>query len=945
MKTVTAFPQDVSYQGESYSQMTDVVHPQPALTESPKIKEITFNTDDKNMKKFERFVNEDIAYVNSQIDQRFTNPVDKQQVVDLLYSGSAKDVIQKTSEIAESLRMDEFLKQEPYGYGGAFVRGFDDTYSLGLISGAIDAAKGSQERARLFEKTYPVSTTAGKFVGFFPGLIRKAIVGGLVKAGVLELGENKIGKLLTGGSALFEGSKMARKAVGKYAEEYIAKNGESALMKTIQKAGTANGFITRAVDMGLGQATFGVAHKAVEMTGDALEGRPVIHPVDQLWNVGKVDAVGGALIDLGLSALGSSLVVGKNLLTAGTKKGLSSMTGMPEGYISKNLDVIENVLETTPEEVLAVNAKKVLESSREYRAGIITEEQAIKKVIDEKANTIKSLIQDERKRHNFEVSNAYDADKAVLDKTLQQSGINLGEKVNELRAKDAHLTSEVASEFESEFQKGFSDVGKKWASDTDEVIANSSKPIVSGRQTIEKINELLSDPKWGVIKDGKVQDVKQWNQNAYTNRGEIGNMLRIWERYGGEAFSKSKGNIKAKNIPINEMIGDKRGVAQGAGFNKAKSDSIEWMNQQVFHSMKNSVETALPELKPINEKYVTDRTVLDNFAAKVGKSNDKIQTFIEKKLPYLSKGSAVDNMSLNYFNALGQISPELAAAQHKAADLKEQLRVLGGFGKEPKDFVNDVTSAYIRQDQAMIMKLEEAAQKRPELAPYLEHAQGNAKVIKELSDQAAILKASREPDFEARIKEARPELFDTIEEQKKLTKLAQEKAAFDEAYSTKPKVTEKRLSTGFTTQAEREQQALLEQQNPEVAKQMSEAEVARNVRDVEKNISKTPIESISLLGVGPTLFNFRKRLSEPIFRWTVKVARMNKDFQDSVAMQMFSKINGTEGLPKEKILQMSKIIGIQAALMFYGQNGGEDDLMNAIEQTGTEMFEMTKEGE
>lgn len=894
-----------------------------------------FDVGDPKLDKFEAMINENTSYVLKSIDERVTNPEQKQKLIQAIFKGRPENTIQKLFDISDELKIDELKRTDPtFSPQSSFVRGVDDSVTLGIASKALDYATDNADRTRLLQKAYPGSFKGGEYTGFIGILnpFRKAATTATEAA------------LSKGALGLFEMSTLSRKAIGEYAKKYAEKRGAAGLGKVVEKTLLSNGFMTRAVDLGLGSAAYDVAKEAVRITDDQIKGIPTGDVDERLTTAAKRGAVTGAVMSLGFDAAGGALKYGWNTAGKLFQKGAAVESGVNAKYISEHLDTIQDVVKNSPESVIAVAAKEVMEKAKKFEGKLATREEQIRAVMEEEMAGFQSKITAEKERMRETLTSEFNAQKAGLNKALENTGVNLTKNIKEISKAEAQNVAFEAKAMYEEVGKGFRGINNEFRQGLEEAVSNAEAKGINPRiETLPIINRIES-----LLKSKGAMDAsgKPLGESVFAreNGALYSDLVQRWETLGGETVRKGG---DAGTMSIRDALTMKKGISELANFGQ-NATFPEAVYRNLYTGMKEQTEKALPELTKINEKFAGKRAKLDEFRNVIGKTEIRVANFIGG----LEKDTGSNVLMGETFRALGEVNPDLALRVEQAGTLKENLQILNQFQKSPRTVVNEVRNAYLKNDPILITKLEALADTYPKVRPYLEKAKSQADMVLGLSDASAVQKAVNDINFETRLASQRPDLTPYVDE---LKVISEQRKAFNETFPTRPRALEKRLGASDfgSTGAEKEQIANLTGFDPSAAKPLERAQVAGKVGEaMNAPTQKTLIEDLVPLGLGSSFYKLRNAMTPKgaaFYRNLAKASPQTKERIFGAVLNMIQgvaeKIPGKENLSKDKVLQLAKILGTEQALTIYGQNGGEDDLIQALQNLSGDITFLTNENE
>ncbi len=912
----------------------DRIQPEPKSSYSvnaiPKVE-----IDNRDLSKFQEYLQEDMNYVFSNIETKITDQKKKEEFLKSIMVGDPVNTIQKITEIADLLRIDEMKKNDPtFTPQSSFVRGVDSTVTLGLGATAIDAMAGTQERARLLKKAFPKTNLGGEIVGFASLLFGDPLP--LLKAAdKLTAGE----LLAKGGAGLFEVGSLAKQSVSKFAQKMIDAGGKKTLGEMLQKAAMSNGFISKAVELGAGESLFSTAKEGVSIVNDRLSDRPIGDPAQRLTTAATEGFESGAKFSVALSGLGAAASVGRKTL----QKGFNFLSPVPPKYIAENLDVITEVLEKNPEMFMAQESKKIFDASRKYEGVLKTEEGRISQAIKDETKQFYDSVNKEKLKIKDSIISTYNKDSANLEQVFSETGLKFSDTVKELAKANANDSISIARELAEKVEKGKGQINKNYKiqldSAIDEVTSLGKDIRISNQPILNEVETFLKS-KGAMTEAGVPLPKSAW---AEYNQSLFGDMVASWERFGGKTVLEG-GN--AGTTSLQDAVNIKRGLGESANFGKSASQET-YPYRKLFFSLKDQTEIALPKLKSINETYSKKREIIDSFENKIGKDSDTIAgRFIDKIDDVSDRAEKQTGKNLeigSVFKAIGEINPELALGVKKTYDIKERVNVLSRFTKNPKTVINELRQAYIGGDVSIIRDINRIVEKYPKLAPYARMAEKQARMVKNMSDAHAVKLAALDDQFAMRLQTARPDLQPLVDN---LNALKQQRLTFNKTFPTTPQAMEQKLSTqGYLEKvSDLEQRQLLEQASPEIRKSFERADVGRKVMDVQQGrMPKSELENIPLANIGQTFTMLKNKVAPTAFRLIVNYEKMSKPMQETIGNSVLGSLRGTEAFPKEKIINLSKIIGLQSALSYYAQNGGEDDLANAINAVAKDLTILKEE--
>lgn len=890
----------------------------------------------EDYEKFSNMVNEKMNYVLGNIKQRVTDPKEQDELVRTIFTKNLEQTIENVFELSDKIRIDELKRTDPsFTPASSYIRGASDIVTFGIANKAVDHMTDKIDRDRLLAKAYPSANAWGQGTGFIAPLVASFFTGGATGVGAL---------------AAFEAGAVSRKAMGSMAKKYIANGGKSQIAKMMEKAAVSQGFVQRAVDLGVGSATYETVREAVKIADESVQGVPTGDINQRLLDSAQYGAISGAVSSLGFDALGAGVSgvyktgKGVNKLIRGSK--LSG--GMSKEFMIEHLDEMKRVVDETPEVVIATDSEKILNAAKKYEGKLATREEQIQKAIDDETLSFKSTV--EKAQNNYKDSLVKDMVKR--DQDFQKIGIDLSKEINAIKTAKAYEVADLSRVIYEKIGSGFRKINTEYGQQLDDMIAQRK---IKGEPTSINTFDMLQRMKKTLVNEGAMTESGKFldKSNFATladSSGVYQSYKKFWNKLGGNTLSKG-GN--PGNISLEDFLDFKKEVGVNAGFSEVGGNNTSRLFKNLFHDFKAVSENQFKEIKNINENYANKRSKLDAFRDDAGKREKHLANFIENSSEL--KGTRV--LARQHFEALSEISEDLALGVSQGLSLNEKVSIVQKFSTKPESIVSEIRRAYVNDEQALLQKLDQLADKYPKSRPYLQKAIQQGEMVKSLSDQTAINKAVTDMDFAAKLQATRPDLTPLVQEQ---TAIAQARKEFTDTFPLSPKGIENRVkSEKFgSTGSEREQMQKLISESPEVAGSFQNIDIAKQVeKELNAGPKKSAIEStiipavsagigaVSGYGVGGFLGGLvgGEAIGRAIFKIREKLTPKGQEFlnalnsaspktQNNMMNAIFRNMKGTKDFPIEKLNQLIKVMGSDKAYQVYIENGGEEDFKNSLEE-------------
>ncbi len=901
-----------------------------------------------------------------ELDKRVTNPKAKQDYLNMISGMSKEDQVQLIFETADKLRIDNMKKSDPtFTPISAFVRGLDDTVTLGIAGKAIDSVMNIRERTRLLEKAYPNAFVGGEIGGFFVPLFGQ--VGTAVKGLEGSAKAARAASVIRSGADLFTAGSKARGLLGKYAGKILEKAGASEASKqVVKKALTSNTKVGRIVDAATGAVTFGTAQEAVAIGEETLLGEnPEV--VNRLGTRAYKDAAGAAMFGAGWEVMGpvASTVAGAAGWTF--KKGASILGGKPIKYQIENIEEVRQALKAGPDAFIGAEAEKIGKILNKVDNELLAVQSQAKGEILSAVDAKKTELKFALREQTLDLQTKIAAGRSEATSAFRDSSDNFFEAVDNLRKAKVQDVATASKEVLDEFQKGFRRSGEIYRKGLDDALFKAEArlggevPRIDPTKALDTIEKHLKEMKV-LTSDGRFLS----EATAATQNAHLADLYERWSAMGGP--TRIKGGSPG-TLSVQDAIHLKRGVGEFASFAPGQKSMSEGVYGNIYHSLARDIEKAIPEIKEVNKAFAQNRSHLDLFRARVGASEKKIAAAIESQ-----SERAGNLLTLEGFEALGKTSPEAALKVGKVGGLKEELAALSGIGKNEASARAFTLKAMIQGDSLYLARLDEVVKKNPSLRPKIEVLEKQANAVRSFQDAEAASRAISDPVFEGRLLQARPELAPVVEEARRIQseihglpqksqiqdvqarklieeQLPQTKQSYQrmqnaqeqqgrmrEVFPEKATALESRLKNREFGSLETEKAIIKEAEGiaPELAESVKATESGRVAKQLQTgDIQASVLEQVSV--IGPILFSMRKIATPAMARVIDTIGKTSEGTRKGMFAAVQANLTGTQAMPKETLDKLFKTIGAESALLIYHQSGGDKDIERAIDALGKDL--------
>lgn len=848
------------------------------------IKQPTPDNSSEVMDEFaQRFVKE-LEFVKSSLEQQA--PGQSEELLSELTQLPKDELVNTVFEISDGLKIKK-IKSD----GGpainrleTFVRSVGNTAMLGVPEKAAglfaslfvptsagEIIKDEAERTRLLEKAYPGVSITGMIASFVNP-------------------ESAASKLFMGGA---KGGITASKLTGKLAVQFAEKLGtDPKYAKMVGKL--IDNSLTRATVAGAaGSAAFAAGKEAVTQGTDVAVGNKSVSDAVSEWghkvlSQGEEGAQFGAMFGAGGMVATQAFRGGKVAFRQGAK-----LLGKDLRYQMDNLELVKEVMEATPELVIAESADKI--------APILAREQAKLKAIQTAAKN--------------EILQAVGTKQLELTQDLQGTAAELHNAVTGLRQSSEAQIAKASTKLNDTVGKAYAARNKAYGEKLNEIVGKTEAKV-NLTSPLDLTDKILRS-NGALDGKGKLLGGSDW---AKANPELFSSLSDIWQRLGGEV-RQAGGNVGiTKNLQ--DTIQLQRQIGELAGFGK-KPAYMERVFRDLYFEVKKSAESVAPELRPLNEAFSADRSKLDDFRSIVGRAEDNIAKKLRRSLD--------DNKNIFVREAIegfAGVSEKAAEAVKEGSEISRRLGVVNGFKKDPKGVFNQLRQAYLNNDTITMSALERIAKENPALTPYLETAKKQANLITQIPKAG---RAATDPEMGRLVSEAVPQASPAIARAQQAGTQAQELSS---VLPQERLALEKKLGGNNFAAGELEQQVLRQAQeaNPELAEPLKRAEAARVSQRLKtgKGLEKSSLEEFPVMG--DVLFGLRKTATPVASRFLNIIARAKPKLRQNLIHEVWENLEGTQTFSKEQLGRLVQQVEPEAALVIYAQNGGADDLIRAADK-------------
>lgn len=845
---------------------------------------------DEALEEFGQRLAKEFAFVKTKLEER--SPEQAKTILADLTSLPKEEFIGTVLSLSDDIKIDTLQKSDPkFNRMNTFLRSAGDTAFFGApsrVAALLEAPfsdkdvgeiiRDDVERTRLMEKAYPGASFTGVLAGFIKG---------------------------PGGKVFGAG---ARESIGltKKLSQAFAKKLESDPKFAARVGGFIDNALTRGAAAGGGGAAAYTATKGTaEIVADtALGAKPVEEVPEAFVELAKktgAAAEEGATWGAGFAATG---LAGAGLIRTGKaafRKG-AKLLGKDLRFQTENLELVQEVMESTPELVIAESAEKM--------APVLAREQA-------KLRAIQTASKNE-------VTQALKDKSLKLSRDFQANADELSAAVNELRQANETGVARAATRLNEAVGKTFSELnrnyGKKW-----DAIIEGNKANVSLQKPLEMIEGILRT-NGALNRVGKLQPGVQW---AKDNPELFSSLSELWSTLGGEVKAAGGGPGITKNL--RDTISLQRRVGELADFGRSGGKNyFGRVHRDLYFKLRDAAEEVAPDLKPLNRGYAADRGKIDDFREVMGKNERAISQRLHRDL--LNNRQTFVREAIEGFSGLTE---ETAAAAGEGAEMSRRLQLVQGFRKDPKGVFGQLRRAYQQNDTLTLSALERIAGENPGLKPFLDKAKLQAELSAQMPKPGAGSRAVTDPEVGRLVREAAPETGAAIDRAQAARTQSQN---LQKVLPENPLELEKRLgSQGFAPEGTLEARVVQEAAaaNPELAQPVKRAEAARVTERIRtgKGMEKHALEELPILG--DTLFALRKMATPVAGRLLNVLGRAKPKTRASLISDIWDDLEGSQAFPKASLAKLPQSVGPEAALVIYAsQPGGAEDIIRAAEKTG-----------
>jgi hypothetical protein len=845
---------------------------------------------DTAMDDFAKTFVKEFSFVKSTLEQR--SPDQAEAILSDMLKLPKDELVKTVLDTSDAIKIDTLKKSDPkFNRLSAFIRGVGDSATLGLAAkaGALleapfqdkpvaDVLRDDAERARLLQKAYPGTSIAGITAGF---------LGPSVGAKAFESGAN----------AGISGTKL----MGELGEKFVEKLGADPKFAA-RVGGLIDNALTRSAAAGaVGSAAFTGAKGGAELAADASLGavKPEELPnafgqlaaktLDQAEEGAKLGAIFGAggMLAAGAYRTGS----------AALRKG-AGLLGKDLNYQLNNLELVREVMDSTPGMVIAESADKM--------APVIQRQQEALKAIETSA---KNEITAALKNKNIQLS-----------KEFQGTADELSNAVTELRQAGEEGVARAATNLQDTIGKAYGQRNRAYGAKLDEIVQKTDANV-NLTKPLELVDDVLK--KNGALdRKGQLLAGSDW---AKANPELFQQLSEFWQRLGGELKVEGAGPGITKNLK--DTINLQRQVGELANFGKSPT-YFERVFRDLYFKIRDEAQDVAPELKPLNESFTADRAKLDEFRTVVGRTEQQIANKLRRNLD--------DNKNVFVREALegfGGMTENAGAATAQGSEISRRLQVVNGFKKDPKGVFNQLRQAYLQNDTLTLSALERIAEENPRLKPYLDTAKRQADVISQLPKPGDASRAVSDPEVARLVGNAVPEARQALQTAQGARIRSQDLSRV--LPPNRLDLEQALTNNGFAAgDLEKQVVAQTAQANPELQEPLQRAEAARVVQRIKtgKGMEKHALEELPILG--DTIFALRKAATPLASRLINILGKAPTRTRNALIQDVWENLEGSDRFPKQSLMKLIQAVGPEAALVTYGQNGGAGDIIRAAEKTG-----------
>jgi hypothetical protein len=743
--------------------------------------------------------------------------------------------------------------------------------SFSQLRGELD------DETRLRSKMDPAAATIGTLAGVVtPGPASAVAAAGAKLGGAVLAGAGKVAGIAAraGGAS----TKLAAAAESILGQHFIPQTIAQGAGAMAAFEGAREG-VNSTLDVATGQKTVG---QAVKDTGGAIARGAVEGGEAAALLGGGLYAVGKTAQALSTGAQAGARWVGKNFLGKDIK------------YQLDNVELIRQAVEKTPDVVFAESANAI--------------QPAVRRVQDQ-LRSIEMQSKDE-------LVKIAQKQQMKLTGDFQATTGALSQAVENLRQAAQADVAIAARNLNDQLWSAYGQINARYGQKLDAISATATNPVnYSG--VLDFIQKEMQGNK-AMDASGRLLSESQW---ARTNPEAFQRLSDYWQRLGGEV--RMAGGKDALNVNLRDALNFKKEVGEAANFGTIPNNT-DRIIRNVYNRVREATETAEPRLKPINQEYAANRSVIDDVRSKLGRQETTIAAKLRRVLS--------DNKNLTIREALegfGAVSEKGLEASQQALSASDRVALLSKFKSDPRKLFSQVKQAYLNDDPFLTSAFENLAKQRPQLAPYVANAKRQAESLKAAVTEQQARSAFRDNQALSQVAQAMPQADPIV---------ARAQAARQRAQELQQVLPQDRLqleqalaSSQFA--ATPNQQAIVQdfvKQNPELAAPVQESEAARVAQRLQKGqVEKGALEELPVLG--QTLFALRKAVTPSASRFFNMIGNGSPKTRRALIDDLFEHVQGSEVIPKAAVARMRAELGPEAALVIYAQNGGAQDLANAAE--------------
>lgn len=854
---------------------------------------------DTTQKEFESQVYETFQKVVKDLDENSSDREMAGRVVDdlkLLAIEDPDEFIKSVFELSDDIDIEDLEQNDPgFNRKAAFLQSAADMFSLGtsrhVAAGVVGAftdktrkevKKTIDTRARLLQKKFPVVSGAGTIAGFIKGPGGGIFVGGARLSGKALNGATKLMVKGLGGNKKFAG-KMA---------EWAGQN-----------------FFSRtATEVAGGSGLYGLTKSGIDSAVKVAEGEITgVDAIKTAFSHAGTDAVRGTTFIAPYAAagyLGAKTLQGLgNLVRKGSARYGKTVFGKDVQFQIDKTDLVNDVAIQTPDVVIAKAAPDIAKASRQLQDKIFTIQSEAKNQILGQIKTIKQQFTGE----------------------LSQTAMQLNNAVSDLRQAGLGEIAYTAKKLYSRVGASYRGINRKYGKDLNTAIEGSQK-FVEMTPVLDSVENALKQGR-SIDKSGRLLQETAWAKN---NPELFAQLSDMWERLGGQA--RTQGGKPRMNINIRDVMEFKKEIGTLSNFG-TQATNFERVMRGIYNTIKIQSEKAVPELREINKVYAKNRSVIDNFRSILGKTENSIAVKLQRDI--FNNKNILMREALEGFGAV-DARTSLLVGQAKSANAR--LKMIGEFRTNPKGVFSQVRDAYLNGDEITLAALTRAGENFPELQPYLSAARQQAQgMLKMKALETEVTPAIQGNEVAvSNLKSSLPEVNQNIE---KVRDAQAQVEQINQVVPSKVIALDRSLKQGGFGEGaiQREIVGDVAAQSPQAAQALERAEAARVVQRARtgEGIQPTRIEQIPI--IGGTLLTLRK-IATPIANSVlVSIGRAQPKLRKALVSDLFDRLGGREGFSKAALIELGKDAGPEAALVIYSSNGGDQDILQALESMGQEL--------